>query len=73
MSVIDAIAYEDGDLFVRFMSGRVYVYHDVPRCEFQQFDSAVSKGQFFNQHIKGWYACREVSGAATQQKKESTR
>lgn len=67
-SVINAIAYDDGDLFVWFVSGRVYVYHDAPRCVFECFERAASKGKFFNTLIKGRYSWDEAADAGDQQK-----
>ena len=46
---------------VTFVSGRVYVYEDVPDEVAAAFKNARSKGAFFNQQIRDRYACREVT------------
>jgi lysyl-tRNA synthetase class 2 len=49
------------ELTVTFVSGRVYVYEDVPDEVAAAFKNARSKGAFFNQQIRDRYACREVT------------
>jgi hypothetical protein len=39
-------------LYVTFVSGKIYVYNGVPQRTFDGLDSAESKGEFFNKHIK---------------------
>jgi hypothetical protein len=53
-SVIRAFRYRDADhrLFVEFVSGRRYVYRDVPKVTAEKFRRAFSKGEFFNAYIK---------------------
>ena len=56
-SNVEAIGY-DGDareLHVQFVSGRSYVYYEVPQDVFDAFMSATSKGSFLNREIKGVY------------------
>ena len=56
-SNVEAIGY-DGDaweLHVQFVSGRSYVYYEVPQDVFDAFMSATSKGSFLNRKIKGVY------------------
>ena len=48
-------------LRVSFVTGRRYVYDDVPPDVFEAFKSAFSKGAFFNREIRDRYACREIS------------
>jgi hypothetical protein len=48
-------------LTVTFVTGRIYVYEDVPPALAAEFDAAPSKGQFFNAHIRDEYRCREIT------------
>jgi hypothetical protein len=50
-------------LTVTFVTGRVYEYIDVPLEVAASFQSAFSKGTFFNAHIRDHYEFREVSAA----------
>lgn len=43
-------------------SGLRYVYEGVPRAMYDALGRATSAGQFFNEHIKGRYACRLAPG-----------
>jgi len=47
-------------LRVRFVSGLVYEYQQVPLEIFQAMKKAFSKGTFLNQQIKGNYPFRRV-------------
>jgi hypothetical protein len=49
------------ELWLTFVSGRRYVYADVPREVFDAFNSAASRGAFFNHEIRDRYAFREVT------------
>ena len=49
------------ELQVTFVTGRRYVYQDVPPEVFDAFRAAFSKGTFFNREIRDRYACREVT------------
>ena len=54
-SNVEAIGY-DGDareLHVQFVSGRSYVYYEVPQDVFDAFMSATSKGSFPEQRNQG--------------------
>ena len=48
-------------LEVTFVSGKVYVYGDVPPEVFEGLSAAASKGRFFNEHIRDCYAYAEVT------------
>ena len=48
-------------LTVTFVTGRIYVYEDVPAVIAANFDSAGSKGRFFNAHIRDRYRHREIA------------
>ena len=56
-SNIEAIGYDEMalELHVQFLSGGYYVYHGVPRCIFDEFMYAPSKGSFLNREIKSVY------------------
>jgi hypothetical protein len=52
---------ERKNLTVRFVSGLVYEYLDVPEEVYASMKAARSKGTYLNQFIKGHYAYRKVS------------
>jgi hypothetical protein len=49
------------ELWVTFVSGRRYVYAEVPLEVFDAFKTAPSRGTFFNHEIRDRYAYREVT------------
>ena len=49
------------ELRVTFVSGRRYVYADVPAEVFDAFKTSTSRGTFFNHEIRDRYAFREVT------------
>jgi hypothetical protein len=49
------------ELVVEFVTGRIYVYVDVPEAEARAMRGAFAKGVYFNRRIRDRYACREVS------------
>lgn len=54
-SSIDSVGYEKNVLEVRFRNGGLYQFFDVPERTLVRLMLAESKGQFFNQHIRGRY------------------
>lgn len=56
-SNISSIGYDENSytLEVEFHSGAVYQYFDVPTNVYQGIREAGSKGQYFAQHVKGYY------------------
>ncbi len=62
-SVIRAVDYdpEVETLEVRFVTGRMYVYFDVPEQEYGALLTARSAGEYFNTHIRDRYRCEERS------------
>ena len=58
-SLISRIAYDEAarTLRITFRSGSAYVYHDVPRAEFDALKFAPSAGRYYNACIKGRYRC----------------
>ena len=53
---------ETRELCVEFVSGRRYVYFDVPESVALALRSAFGKGVYFNSRIRDRYAFRELSG-----------
>ena len=51
---------ETRELEVLFVTGRRYLYADVPPEESAAFRSAFAKGVHFNRHIRDRYPCREL-------------
>jgi len=54
-SLIRKLTYIDGDLYLLFTTGRLYVYKDVPMALFIQFLRSSSLGSFFNMNIRDSY------------------
>jgi hypothetical protein len=50
------------ELEILFVTGRRYLYSEVPPDAAQRFRSAFSKGAHFNRHIRDRYPCRELVG-----------
>jgi len=61
-SVIAQMEYNRKTRVLRivFVSGKTYDYLEVPETVFWQIRSAPSKGVFFNQEIKPYYAFRKI-------------
>jgi hypothetical protein len=61
-SVLSAIGYdrERRVLEVRFRTGRVYHYFEVPQKMVKQLLDARSKGRFFNVAIRPYFRCELV-------------
>ncbi|HET8534677.1 MAG TPA: KTSC domain-containing protein [Sphingomicrobium sp.] len=49
------------ELTVEFVTGRRYVYSDVPLEEVEAMRRAFSKGTYFNKRIRDCYPYREVA------------
>lgn len=58
-SVIDAVGYARV-LEIRFDSGRIYQYYDVPEDVYAGMLAATSKGRYFNSHIRDKFPYQEV-------------
>lgn len=58
--MIQRIVFDDeaGTLLISFRSGLRYIYEGVPRAIYDALGKAASAGRFFNDEIKGRYACR---------------
>ena len=55
---------ESRELVVEFVTGRVYIYSEVPEAEAQALRSAFAKGRYFNARIRDRYPFREVVSAS---------
>ena len=51
------------ELWIEFVTGRRYVYSNVPREEAEAMRSAFSKGRHFNLNIRDCYPCRELAAS----------
>ncbi|HEX8413113.1 MAG TPA: KTSC domain-containing protein [Sphingomicrobium sp.] len=62
-TVIRRFHYEPDsrELLVEFVTGRRYVYVDVPEDEVTAWWEAFSKGRHFNANIRDRYAFRELT------------
>ena len=61
-SVIRSYRYDSAsqELLIVFVSGRRYVYSDVPPEKFAAFQRATSRGSFFNREIRDHHPFREI-------------
>lgn len=53
-------------LEIRYHSGKVYHYLNVPEKVFKEMRSTMVKGIWFNRHIKGKYPFKEVTSGLNQ-------
>jgi hypothetical protein len=55
---VTSIGYDSAEqrLEIRFKDGGIYEYRDVPADVHRQFLAAASKGQYFNETIRGRFA-----------------
>ena len=62
-TVIRRFVYDQNErqLWVEFVTGRRYVYEDVPEEVATTFRTAFSKGIYFNTRIRDRFSCREVT------------
>lgn len=62
-SVIRRFVYDETEekLWVEFVTGRRYVYSEVPHEVAQTFRTAFAKGVYFNTRIRDRYPHREVT------------
>ena len=52
---------ERRELAVEFVTGRRYVYLDVPEDQARSMRGAFAKGRYFNAHIRDRYRFRELT------------
>jgi len=69
-AVIKSYSYDPAQqkMEIVYHSGKVYHYLDVPEKVFKEMRSTMTKGIWFNKHIKGKYAFKEVTPGTSQQK-----
>lgn len=62
-SVIASMSYDAAlhVLRIRFVSGLIYNYKEVPEKVFKALKTSASKGAFLNQHIKGKYEFEKIN------------
>jgi hypothetical protein len=67
-AVIAAYEYDapSETLTIRYHSGKVYNYLQVPEKVFSEMRSTMVKGIWFNRHIKGKYPFEEVTPGLKQ-------
>lgn len=51
---------ESRELEVLFVTGRRYLYSNVPPEEAEAFRAAFAKGVYFNRHVRDRFPCREL-------------
>jgi len=54
---------QDRELEITFITGRRYIYFDVPQETVHAFRGASSKGAFFNTQIRPYFDYREIASA----------
>jgi hypothetical protein len=61
-SALVSVKYDaaSGDLQIRFVNGRTYIYSNVPARVYDALLIAESKGAFFNEQIRDRYSYREI-------------
>jgi len=62
-SLLDRVSFDEEqcELTVAFSPRRLYAYAGVPLALFRELCRAASPGRFYNEQIKGRFACREIS------------
>ena len=66
-----AYDYSTGELWVEFMTGRRYVYSEVPETVASALGSAFAKGAYFNSRIRDRFPRREVTHEEEGQETQS--
>lgn len=59
-SNISSIGYEGTTLYVRFNSGGLYAYYNVPSSIYSGLMSASSHGSYLASHVKGHYTYEQI-------------
>lgn len=57
---ISSIGYESSILNVRFHSGGLYAYYNVPTSVYNGLMSAPSKGKYLDAYVKGRYQYQRI-------------
>jgi hypothetical protein len=63
-SLIERIVFDEEahTLLVTFRNARRYVYYGVPRAIYDALGKAQSAGRYFNDHVRGHFACAPADG-----------
>lgn len=69
-SAIRSLFYDPAkhEMWVTFVTGRRYVYAEIPAEVFDAFKTASSRGAFFNREIRDRYGFREVTPASSAER-----
>lgn len=59
-SNLESVGYEYDQLYIRFKSGFLYVYYNVPVEVYNALMHATSKGKFFHANIKNIYQYKRI-------------
>lgn len=61
-SMIERVTFDDEEhtLYISFRQTGKYLYYHVPAIIFDELCKAGSAGAFFNERIKGHFACRRA-------------
>jgi KTSC domain len=61
-SALVSVKYDGatGDMQIRFVNGRTYLYSNVPPEVYEALLNAESKGTLFNAQIRDRYPCRQL-------------
>lgn len=57
---ISCVGYDGSTMHIRFNSGGLYAYHNVPSSVYNELMEASSKGKYFHAHIKGRYGDNRI-------------
>lgn len=57
---IDAIGHRAGSLYVRFKSGALFKYDDVPETIYHGGLGAESPGRWFREHVRGRFTSNKL-------------
>lgn len=60
-SNLDALAFDQGDLYIRFKSGSIYYYSDVPISLYLDILGAGSKGKFHHANLKNKFNYKRIA------------
>lgn len=61
-SFITEVAYEYGNLYVKFKGGNIVSYKDFPSKKYDEFLKSPSKGKFFMAEIKDKFTEQKFEG-----------
>ena len=59
-SDISSIGYDGSTLHIRFRSGGLYAYYNVPNSVYNGLMNAPSHGKYFHAYIKGRYGDTKI-------------